>query len=62
MLEITKARGGSGDTRALEDVQISRLNTSTIATSPIISQSVTGYVIGEKLLVLAVLRRENRHG
>lgn len=62
MLENTKAGGGSGDTRALEEVQISGLNPSIIATSQIPSQPVTGYVIGESLLVLAMLRRENCNG
>lgn len=62
MLDTMKARGCIGDARALEDVHAAGLNSSVIATTTGFSQPITGYVIGKDLLVLAVLRRENRRG
>lgn len=56
MLDTRKARGGSGDARALEVVQNCALNTLHIATTYDHSQHICGYRVARNLLVEAIYR------
>lgn len=62
MLDTMKARGGSGDARALEDVHADGLNASSFATKLDFSQRVVGYRVAANLLVESVIRVGGVHG
>jgi hypothetical protein len=56
MLDTMKARGGDGDTRALEEVLVSRPNSFNIAISNAVSQRLIGYRVDPCLRVQPLFR------
>jgi hypothetical protein len=56
MLETMKARGGSGDPRASEDVHAGGRNASLLATNSGLSQRLIGYRVDPCLRVQPLFR------